>query len=51
MNTNMTTQYIKQKPIDINVKHINNDINNDIKFYCKIILIFTGLLLLTQLYV
>jgi len=30
MNTNMTTQYIKQKPIDINVKHINNDINNDI---------------------
>ena len=30
MNTNMTTQYIKQKPIDINVKHINNDINKDI---------------------
>jgi len=29
MNTNMTTQYIKQKPIDINVDHINNDIIND----------------------
>jgi len=29
MNTNMTTQYIKQKPIDINVEDINNDIIND----------------------
>ena len=31
MNTNMTTQYIKQKPIDINVGHINNDNDNDDK--------------------
>ena len=46
---NLYNKYNNKYNNNIN-NNINNDINNDIKFYCKIILIFTGLLLLTQLY-